>query len=187
VSRVACKFLERDRVTPFARFRWPAPGEWVEVAGPLDPCRNGVHGVGREHLARWLQPELWRIELDGETVDVGSVVAARRGRLLERVDGWSPAVARELMENCIERGRQLAREHPESELVAGLAEHAEKFVQGPADSEEAFHAVATGSYVVARAAGGRASMEDPVAHEAAFDEERRRQSLWLAERLGLGE
>jgi hypothetical protein len=185
VTRSAFKFLLPGAVAPFSGFEWPAAGDWVDAAAPLTPCVQGVHGVEREHLVRWLQPELWRIELDGEVVEAGTVLVAERGSLVERVAGWSLTTARELMENCVERGRGLAREQPNSELLAGLAEQAPGYLDGTFEPDDPFQAVATGTYVVARAAGSAASTEDPEAHGAAFDAERRRQSLWLAERLGL--
>lgn len=185
MSHVAFKFLQPEAVGPFTRFQWPTSGSWVEAARPLEPCRQGVHGVGREHLVRWLQPELWRIELDGELLDAGTVVVAERGRLVERVDGWNLTTARELMEHCVARGEELASEHPDSPVVRDLAEQAPGYVDGTFEPDDPFQATATGTYVVARAAGAAESMEDRAAHDAAFDAERRRQSLWLAERLGL--
>jgi hypothetical protein len=44
-------------------------------------------------LAHWLGPELWLMELAGETLAAADSLVARRGRLLERVDGWSGGVA----------------------------------------------------------------------------------------------
>jgi hypothetical protein len=183
VSRLVYKFLQPGRVAPFTGFSWPEPGEWVAASGPLDPCGSGVHGVEAEHLVRWLQPELWRIELDGEVEEAGTVVLAERGRLVEQVAGWNLALARELMEACVERARELARAHPDSELLAGLAEQAPGYLDGTFEPDDPYQAVATGTYVVARAAGSAASTDEPAAHEAGFAAERRRQSLWLAERL----
>jgi hypothetical protein len=185
MSRVACKFLVPEATAPFTRFRWPTSGAWVEASGRLEPCLRGIHGVEREHLARWLQPELWQIELDGEVLDAGTKVLAERGRLAARVQEWNADTAREFMEHCVKRGRELASEHPGSELLEGFAEQAAGYLDGTFEPDDPFQAAATGSYVVARAVGAAASMEDADAHEAGFDTERRRQSLWLAERLGL--
>lgn len=185
MSRVAFKFLQPGAVGPFTRFQWPTSGAWVEAPRPLEACRHGVHGVEREHLVRWLQPELWTIELNGELLEADTVVVAERGRLVDRVDGWNLAAARELMEHCVARGRELASEHPDSEVVSDLAEQASGYLDGTFEPDDPFQATATGTYVVARAAGAAESMADASAHDAGFDAERRRQSLWLAERLGL--
>lgn len=185
MSQVAFKFLLPEAVAPFTRFQWPTSGAWVEVPGPLDPCRNGIHGVEREHLVRWLQPELWKIEVDGELLDAGTVVVAERGRLVERVERWNADVARELMEYCVARARELAAEHPASGHVGALAEQAAGYLDGTFEPDDPFQAAATGTYVVARAAGAAVSMDDASAHETGFAAERRRQSVWLAERLGL--
>lgn len=185
MSTFAFKFLVPEAVAPFTRFKWPTSDAWVEVSKPLEPCLRGVHGVERDHLVRWLQPELWRIELDGETCRAGTVVVAERGRLVERVEGWTLETARELMQDCVQRARQLAEEHPRSETLAGLADQAPGYLDGRFEPDDPFQAVATGTYVVSRAAGAAASMDDPATHEAGFSAERTRQSLWLAERLGL--
>lgn len=110
---------------------------------------------------------------------------AERGRLLERVESWKVNTARELMEDCVARGHQLVRTHPDSELVASLAEQVSGYLEGKFEPDDPFQAVATGTYVVARAAGSVASTDDPAAHNSEFDAERRRQSLWLVDRLGL--
>jgi hypothetical protein len=185
MNRVAFKFLVAEAVGPFTRFQWPTSGAWVEVSGPLNPCRHGIHGVEREHLVRWLQPELWRIEVDGKLLEAGTVLVAERGRLVERIDDWTADLARELMEHCVARARELASEHPESVHVDELARQAAGYLDGTFEPDDPFQAAATGTYVVARAAGAAVSMDDPSAHETGFAEERRRQSVWLAGRLGL--
>ena len=60
---------------------------------------------------------------------------------------------------------------------------AARVLDGTFEPDDPYQAVATGTYVVARAAGSAASTDEPAAHEAGFAAERRRQSLWLAERL----
>jgi hypothetical protein len=185
VSRAAFKFLVPEAVGPFTSFRWPTSGAWVEVPGALDPCWRGVHGVEREHLVRWLQPELWRVELDGEMLRADTVLVAERGRLVERVDEWSAGLARELMEHCAARARELVNEHGGSQLLVDLAEQASGYLDGTYEPDDPFQAAATGTYVVARAAGAAESMDDGSAHDVGFAAERRRQSLWLAERLRL--
>ena len=185
MSRVVFKFLVPEAVGPFTSFQWPTSGAWVEVPGALDPCRRGVHGVERDHLARWLQPELWRIELDGDMVETGTVVVAERGRLVERIGGWNVDAARELMEHAAGRAQELAAEHPGSGILGELAEQASGYLDGTFEPDDPFQATATGTYVVARAAGAAESMDDPSGHDAGFAAERRRQSIWLAERLGL--
>ena len=95
------KFLRTGGTSPIAAFGWAsANGDWV-VAAAI-PCRSGVHACRTEDLPYWLDEELWAIELQGVQAGRHKVVAAR-GRLTHRVDGWTPAVARELSRACLER------------------------------------------------------------------------------------
>jgi hypothetical protein len=68
------------------------PGAWMEVAGPLIMCANGLHvtdwqGVW-QHWMRW-GADVYRVEIDGDTIgDVEAEdrkIAARRARLLSVV------------------------------------------------------------------------------------------------------
>jgi len=78
----AFKFLKGDRTSLLIGFRWPA-GEWVNVDGPLGYCANGFHACRLDDLAHWLGPELWLIELAGETLTAADSLVARRACLLE--------------------------------------------------------------------------------------------------------
>jgi hypothetical protein len=103
---------------------------------------------------------------------VGGVVAAERGRLVDRVEGWDRGVAGELARVCAERTQRLASATADDRL-AGYAEDA---VQFAADTKTAQDAAVVG-FVAAYAAG----LDEP----GAFRAERAWQSSWLAERLGL--
>ena len=164
----AYKFLAPGAVGPFTGFRW-AVGEWVEAEGPLDPCVNGVHAVTTEDLAAWLHEELWRIELDGETVAVDGVLVGRRGRLAGRVEGWNPGAAREFARACAGR----ARAWHDVPAAARYAADAATFAERASSARDA----AEVGYVSAVAAA--------YAEDGGFAAERARQASWLAERLGL--
>jgi len=156
------KVLRPGRVAPFNRLVWPEPGEWVEADG-VDPCRRGIHACRLRHLPHWLGPELWEIELDGELVEEGRKVAARRGRLVRRVEGWDAAAARAYVESCIAEARARAERSPE---LAGYSPRPER-------------GAAVAGYIVARLA----ELQDGV---EGYEAERARQAGWLAADLGLG-
>jgi hypothetical protein len=148
-------------VAPFAGVTWPEPGEWLAP---------DVHALRPEALAVWLAEELWRVDLDGEVDEiVPGVLVAERGRLLARVEAWDDEAAREFARACAERARAGATGQA-AEFAADAAAAAEKATAGPT-------AVLAG-YMAAHAAEAKAP--------GSFGAERRRQSLWLAERLGLG-
>jgi hypothetical protein len=148
-------------VAPFAGVTWPEPGEWLAP---------DVHALRPEALAAWLAEELWHVELDGGAEEiVPGVLVAARGRLLSRVEAWDDEAAREFARACAERAREGATGLA-AEFAADATSAAEKATAGPT-------AVLAG-YMAAHAAEAKVP--------GTFAAERRRQSLWLAERLGLG-
>jgi hypothetical protein len=174
---IAYKFLAAGEVAPFSRAGWPAPsadapGAWVVVDGDLETCANGVHACSREALAYWFDEELWIVELADEIVDAGTVLVARRGRLLERVTRW-PAVSRAFAEDCAARTRRrVAAAHEEDRLaeVVGDAEYHAARADAPRDAVVAAYAAAVAA--AALEPGG-------------FEAERARQSDVLAALLDL--
>ena len=155
------KVLRPGRVAPFSRLAWPGPGEWVEADG-VDPCHRGIHACRLRHLPHWLGPELWEIELDGELVEEGRKVVARRGWLVRRVEAWDEAAARSYIEACIREARTRAERSPE---LAGYSPRPDR-------------RAAVAGYIVARLA----ELQDGV---EGYEAERLRQAEWLAGELGL--
>jgi len=174
---IAYKFLGAGAVAPFSGTGWPAPsahapGAWVAVDGDLETCANGVHACSRQALAYWFDEELWMVELAEEIRDAGTVLVARRGRLLERVTRW-PAVSRAFAEDCAAHARRrvtaAGADARLAEVVAD-AEHHAACADGPRDAVIAAYAAAVAA--AALEPGG-------------FEAERARQSGVLATLLGL--
>jgi hypothetical protein len=171
VTETAYKFTRPGRRSPFTDFEWPV-GEWVETDGEVGLCRNGVHVCRVEALPRWIDDELWTIEVDGVTEEDEGVLVARRGRLLERIDAWNAETSRELARSCAAVITELASEHPDDDLLRLRAEMIPEIADGPDPS-----ATALSMYTTAHAA-------DEVV-PGSYWVERRRQAEWLRERLGL--
>ena len=167
---LAYKFTRPGARSPFTGFEWPV-GEWVEAEGELGLCRNGIHACRVEALPRWLDDELWRVEVDGVAEEREGLLVARRGRLLERVEVWNAETARELARFCAARIARLAEEHPDP-LLQRRAQMIPQIAEGPDPS-----ATALAMYTSAHAA-------DEVA-PGSYWTERRAQAEWLVERLGL--
>ncbi|HXV32448.1 MAG TPA: hypothetical protein VD769_00455 [Gaiellaceae bacterium] len=147
-------------MAPFAGVTWPEPGEWLAP---------DVHALRPEALAAWLAEELWRVELDdGAEEIVPGVLVAPRGRLVSRVEAWNDEVAREFARECAARARDGATGLA-ADFAADATAAAERATAGPT-------AVLAG-YMAAHAAEAK--------EPGTFAAERRRQSLWLAERLGI--
>lgn len=141
---------------------WPPPREWLEGGA------EGVHAIQPDVLAIWIAEELWRVDLEGATPIAPGVLAAPRGRLVSRVEEWTDEAARDFARACAAHVRAVP--------PGWAAEYAE---DAAADAERA-RADSTATlvgYMAARAAER--------AEPGCLAAERRRQSLWLAERLGL--
>ena len=110
---IAYKFLDQKRVAPFTRVRWPEPGEWLE-SERVELCLSGVHACRIVDLPYWLQTELWKVELEGDVVEGERLVAARRGRLVGRVETWTDEVAKNFGRSCAEEARRRTAVSPTS-------------------------------------------------------------------------
>jgi hypothetical protein len=164
---IAHKFLAAGGIGPFTGFRWKA-GRWVD-ARAAEPCHDGVHACRVRDLPIWLDRELWEIELDGDVVVGERKIVATRGRLTQRIDGWTPELAREFGLFCARRTRRRVGFVP---FLSGFVADVDRFV--------AHNRIAIAGFAAARAAELR---DGPAAYEV----ERRAQASWLAEQLGLEE
>ncbi len=174
----AFKFLAPGRIGPFSGADWPAPaggepGAWIHAApGPLAVCRVGVHACRAGDLPRWLDEELWAVELDAPVAAATKLVAAR-GRLLDRIEAWDADAAAAYRGACRER---IAQHAPAAGAAgAGMLADAATF-----DGPTPVRAAATTAYVATLAAAHAAGSRDAIGDERAW------QAAWLARRLGLG-
>ena len=166
----AFKFTQAGARSPFTGFEWPED-EWFEAEGELGICRNGVHACREGALPRWIDEELWRVELDDVQQETEGVLVARRGRLVERIDGWNAQMSRELALSCAARARELVEARPEP-LLLRMADDIGAIAEGPDPS-----ATALAMYCTAHAFD--------VAEPGGYAEERRRQAEWLRTQLRL--
>ena len=162
---IAYKFLDEGRLAPFTGVRWPEPQSWLE-SDRVELCVSGVHACRIRDLPYWLRTELWEVELDGDVVEGERLVAARRGRLVRRVDAWNDAAARAFGTSCAEEARRRAAASQDLEGYAADAEQA-------ADAVPRFAAFASARL---------AELQDG---HGGYEVERLRQANWLAAELGL--
>lgn len=207
---IAYKFLADGRVGPFSGVTWPTDFEWLQASGGDRACGPRVHACRIEDLPEWMDHELWRVELDGDVrVDCGKLVADR-GRLLERVAAWDPALMAAFAEACALRARdaalrllpasaarealarcttaeqladavaQLADLDPDEARAVGYAGDAARHVLGARDEPAKAPTHAAVNGFIA--AHAAAFADDSV---AAVQRERAWQAQWLAGRLAL--
>jgi hypothetical protein len=173
---IAYKFLRRGSVSPFAQHPWPRDGAWVESSEGARTCDGAVHACAVADLPLWMDSELWRVELDDVVDTAHDKIAARRGRLLERVDTWTPELAAEYAAACAARTH--ARAQAADERAAAYAQDAARYAQLAADEPaRAAACAATSAYIAVSAAMHRDGAH--AGHERAW------QAAWLAQRLGL--
>jgi hypothetical protein len=170
MTEVAYKFTRACARSPFTGFQW-SPGEWVETEGDVGLCTNGIHACRAEALPRWIDEELWRVEIQDVQEEYEDVVVARRGRLVERIAGSNADTARDLARSCVMRAQELVRTHPHP-LIQKMADDIAGISERPGPS-----ATALSMYCTAHAAD--------VAVAGGYHVERRRQAGWLRGRLGL--
>ena len=149
----------------------------MEAEGPLAWCENGIHACRLDDLPHWLGPELWVIELAGETVAAADSVVARRARLLDRIDAWSGGVAREFADSCAQWATALATRAPSAvgRAADAVADAASGWVAGAA--------YVTAAVAAEVACGARSGS----LYQRHFLAERSRQAQWLRDRLALSE
>lgn len=170
MSEIAYKFTQAGRRSPFTGFQWPT-SEWVEAEGHVGLCVNGIHVCREEALPRWIDDELWRVEVEDVREEHEGVVVARRARMLERIEGWNRGTSRELARSCAARARQLADDYPDP-LIRKMADDIGATAEGTDPS-----ATALSMYCTAHAAD--------LAVPDGYRDERRRQAEWLRNRLQL--
>jgi len=199
---IAYKFLAAGAVGPFSGFRW-TPGRWVEAAREQEGF--GIHACRPADLSWWIHAELWRVELEGPVRERATQIEARRGRLVDRIEAWNAQMRAEFGLDCVFQARDVAvaalRTLRHDDLAERLAAartlddlvRATSSVQPrPGFAGEMFgYAADAGGAYTARANPAEASFMVSVAtaaargHPSGFDEERWRESRWLAQRLGI--
>jgi hypothetical protein len=115
---------------------WPlptaeGPGHWIEVTGPLVPCRTGLHLCdGELQLLGWLGPRIFV----AERIDDDKIVG-RRARLLHET-GWNERSARLFAADCAERVLPIfERERPGDDRPRKAVEAARAFARGEIDTQ----------------------------------------------------
>ena len=102
------KFLNAVNTSPIARYNWPLPtdkkpGGWTpEITGKIVKCENGYHATTIQHATKYLNPNLYELEFDGDVVDAGDQVIGRKARLTRKVTAWNERALKLFAADCAE-------------------------------------------------------------------------------------
>jgi hypothetical protein len=172
------KFTRSGGRALFSNFAWPlptsgAPGAFIEVRGPLQACRHGLHVCRLEDLPYWLHDELWHVETEGSALSAHDGLVVQRARLVRKVETWQTA-RQAFASACVERALARAAEAPEDADVAAYL-------------NAATHCRDSGNVMVAAYASALAFTRFVSADRAttAYREERSQQAQLLAALLQL--
>ena len=176
---IAYKFLAAGGRATISGRQWPPPaaaayGAWIETAGPLDPCRNGVHASEALDLPYWISTELWEVELEGELIRGPQSIVARRGRLVRRIEAWNTTNAREFAAQCQSRAEAYV-----AALPVELLDRGKEYLATASASLD------IGNYAVTAFAAAMAFTLRAASAAAAFAAERKQQGALLIRILSL--
>ena len=123
-------------------------GKWRRVKGELVPCEHGLHLCREADLVRWLGPEIWEAEYEGERVDADDKVVVRKARIVRKLETWNERTARLFACDCAERVLPVyEKEYPDDKRPREAIETARRYAEGEATKKE---------LAAARAAAGAA-------------------------------
>jgi hypothetical protein len=135
-------------------------------------------GCTADDLVWRLGDELWEVELDEPVTSLRNELRAPGGRLVRRIETWTPAVARDLIAACAQR----VREHPSGNLSQiQLDEFADDVVRYASEARSEADGASVGAYVAAHAIAG--GDKAAIGYASRFEKERHWQAEWLKERL----
>jgi hypothetical protein len=161
---------------------------------------SGVHACRAEDLPFWLGTELWIVELDHVVERARRKLVARKGRLIRRVEDWTPEAAAAFADGCAISLLRLATSrlqpgalpvdadtHPSVELAEDIRRRLDEGRIPP--SERAllqYFCDAVAYRELPQAVGFIAELgHHSVGGPTAADAERHREAQWLIDRLGL--
>jgi hypothetical protein len=111
-------------------------GQWRTARGPLFPCQNGIHLCRVEHLSRWIDRDLYVAEYDGDVLDAGDKIIARRARIVEHLRGWNERTARLAAADFAEEVLHLWEERfPDDDRPRRAIEAARQLARGEIDEK----------------------------------------------------
>ena len=167
------------------------------VEGEIEPCENGYHACEPKFVSRWIDAQLYEVELSGNLVDAEDKTAASDMRFIRKVDKFDEKTQRLFAVWCAREALKLY-DNPDPRSVTAC-DVAERYANGKATDEElaaasgaAWAAASGAAWDAAWAAAWAAAMTAAwdaamtAAMTAASDAARDAQSEKLLEMCGEG-
>ena len=101
------KCLEKGRIGPHSKYKWPRCGVWIKAKGLLSPCQNGIHLCREKDLMIWLNEEIYEAEYRGERIDMDDKIVVREARLRKRLKTWNAKTAQLFGYACKAKKKEL--------------------------------------------------------------------------------
>ncbi|MBS2025638.1 MAG: hypothetical protein JST92_24835 [Deltaproteobacteria bacterium] len=201
---IAYKFLERGARDILTGVKWPVPAEGAPGAWVQGTKGAPITASHTKDLGWWATDELFRVELDGELREAPTQLYAARGRLIARVEAWTPALVTEFMHVCLHRVRDFAVEELRAKgedlnaealsrgnTIAELQQLSGSLAISDALARDLVGYVADACRFALRPSMTCTSLAQTTAAVAkstllqSFADERAWQSRWITQRLGL--
>jgi hypothetical protein len=131
-------------------------GRWRSVRGDLVPCERGLHLCRPQDLLYWIGPVIWEVEVEGEVIEAGDKVVARKARIVRKVEAWNERTARLFAADCAEDVLHLVPE-PQRAICADTIAVARRYANGEATKADLTAARAAAGAAAGDAAGARQS------------------------------
>ena len=130
------KFMKKGCIGSFSGKKLE-PDKWLPpIEGDLVICKNGYHGCDAEHLAEWVDEELYTLETRGDSLHDNRKDCFREIKMT-RVEAWTKDTLILWTADCAERVLPVwEKEYPGDGRVRHCIETTRAFVEGKATEKE---------------------------------------------------
>jgi len=113
------------------------PGKWMPLIKDIYPCRKGYHVCEGEQVLKWINKELYEVEIRGEQIKQENKIVAQQARLVRRITTWNDRTARLFACDCAEHVLHIFEEkYPEDKRPRKAIKVARAYINKKATKEE---------------------------------------------------
>ena len=113
------------------------PGKWLRKRENIKMCERGYHCFAPEHILKWLEAQLFEVEIKGRCVHGDDKTVAQQMRFIRKVDTWNDKTARLFACYCARDVLPLFEaKYPNDNSPRAAIETAERYANGEATIDE---------------------------------------------------